>query len=83
MVANALKVSQRMLVRIQPINIDQNAVNYYASHKITSVTRCDESGSANGNGAYSLIECEDLDSGREYEGGVEYRFVASQNYVKA
>ena len=63
-------------VSIQPINVDQNAYNHYASHKITSVTRCDESGNASGNGAYSLIECEDLGSGRVYEEGAEYRFVA-------
>lgn len=63
-------------VSIQPTNIDQNNSSYYASHKITSIIRCDENGNASSSGTYQLVETEDLGVGRTYEVGGEYRFVA-------
>lgn len=63
-------------VSIQPTNIDINSSNYYASHKITSIIRCDAEGNASSSGAYQLVEAEDLGSGRTYEVGQEYRFAA-------
>lgn len=63
-------------VSIQPTNIDINSSNYYASHKITSIIRCDAEGNASSSGAYQLVEAEDLGSGRAYEVGQEYRFAA-------
>lgn len=63
-------------VSIQPVNVDQNDASHCASHKITSIIRCDESGAESSSGGYTLIEAEDLGLGREYVAGTEYRFVA-------
>ena len=63
-------------ISIQPANIDINAYNYYASHKIVSITRCDASGNADASGTYQLIETEDLGLGRTYDVGTEYRIAA-------
>lgn len=63
-------------VSIQPTTIDINASNYYASHKITAITRCDAEGNPSASGAYQLIETEDLGLNREYTVGDSYRFAA-------
>lgn len=63
-------------ISIQPTNVDYNNANYYASHKIVSITRCDASGNADASGTYQLIETEDLGLGRTYEVGTEYRIAA-------
>ena len=39
-------------------------VNYKATHRIVSVVRCDENGTANASGTHQLIEVEDL--GKDY-----------------
>ena len=66
-------------VAIVGVTIDFNNANYLATHKILSVTRCDENGNASASGAHQLIELEDL--GKEYytydtTGATEYRFCA-------
>ena len=66
-------------VAIIATNIDQNDYQYLATHKIVSVTRCDENGNASASGTHQLIELEDL--GKDYytydmTGATEYRFVA-------
>lgn len=66
-------------VAIIGTTIDINNANYKATHRIVSVTRCDESGSASASGTHQLIELEDL--GRNYyeydlTGATEYRFAA-------
>ena len=66
-------------VAIVATNIDQNDYQYLATHKIVSVTRCDENGNASASGTHQLIELEDL--GKDYytydtTGATEYRFVA-------
>ena len=63
-------------VSIQPTTVDINAVAYYASHKITSIIRCDAEGNESSSGAYQLVTTEDLGSGREYTAGESYRFAA-------
>ena len=63
-------------ISIQPTNIDINAVAYYASHKITSIIRCDAQGNASSSGAYQLIETDDLGAGRTYTVGESYRIAA-------
>ena len=63
-------------VSIQSTNIDINHASYFASHKITSIIRCDADGNESSSGAYQLIETEDLGSGRTYEVGESYRFAA-------
>lgn len=63
-------------ISIQPTNVDMNSYTYYASHRITSIIRCDESGNASSSGTHQLVETEDLGTGRTYEVGGEYRFVA-------
>jgi hypothetical protein len=63
-------------VSIQSVNTDQNDARYYASHKIKSITRCDESGAVSSSGDHALVEIEDLGLGRGYVVGTEYRFVA-------
>lgn len=63
-------------ISIQPTNVDINSATYYASHKITSITRCDASGNTSSSGAYQLIETEDLGLEREYIVGESYRIVA-------
>ena len=63
-------------VSIQLTTVDINAVVYYASHRITSITRCDAEGNANSSGAYQLVETEDLGLGRSYTVGESYRFAA-------
>ena len=63
-------------VSIQPTNVDINSATYYASHKITSIIRCDAEGNASASGAYQLVETEDLGLGREYTVGDSYRFAA-------
>ena len=66
-------------VAIVGVTIDCNNFNYLATHKILSVTRCDENGNASVSGTHQLIELEDL--GKEYytydtTGTTEYRFCA-------
>ena len=63
-------------VSIQPTDIDQNNYQYLASHRITSIVRCDENGNASATGTHQLVETEDLGVGRTYDTGGEYRFVA-------
>ena len=60
-------------ISLQPTNVDINSPSYYASHRITALTRCDASGNASSSGAYQLMETEDLESGRAYEVGTAYR----------
>ena len=66
-------------ISIQPTNIDVNTAAYYASHKITSIIRCDANGNASSSGSYQLIETEDLGLGRAYEVGTSYR-IAARSY---
>ena len=63
-------------VSIQPTDVDQNDYTYYASHRITSIIRCDENGNASSSGTHQLVETEDLGVGRTYEVGSEYIFAA-------
>lgn len=63
-------------VSIQPTTVDINAAAYYASHRITAITRCDAEGNASASGAYQLVETEDLGLNREYTVGESYRFAA-------
>jgi hypothetical protein len=63
-------------VSIQPTNVDINAASYLPSHVITSITRCDDDGTPNANGTYTLIETDDLGLAREYVAGESYRFAA-------
>lgn len=63
-------------ISLQPANTDINSPSYYASHRITALTRCDASGNASSSGAYQLMETEDLESGRAYEVGTAYRIAA-------
>lgn len=63
-------------ISLQPTNVDINSPSYYASHRITALTRCDASGNASSSGAYQLMETEDLESGRAYEVGAAYRIAA-------
>lgn len=63
-------------ISLQPTNVDINTSTYYASHKITALTRCDAEGNASSSGAYTLMETEDLGVGREYTVGSEYRIAA-------
>lgn len=63
-------------VSIQDVTIDINHSSYYASHKITAITRCDASGNASASGAYQLVETEDLGVGRTYVVGTAYRIAA-------
>lgn len=66
-------------VAIIGTTIDINDANYKATHRIVSVTRCDENGNASASGTHQLIELEDF--GRDYyeydlTGATEYRFAA-------
>lgn len=61
---------------IQHDDIDINKSDYYASHKITSIIRCDAEGNESSSGAYQLIETEDLGLNRTYEVGGSYRIAA-------
>ena len=66
-------------IAIVATNIDCNNSQYLATHKILSVTRCDENGNASASGTHQLIELEDL--GKDYymydtTGATEYRFCA-------
>lgn len=63
-------------VSIQPTNVDINSYQYLASHRITSIVRCDENGNASSSGTHQLVETEDLGVGRAYEVGGEYKFAA-------
>lgn len=63
-------------ISLQPTNVDINSQTYYASHRITALTRCDADGNASSSGAYQLMETEDLESGRTYEVGTAYRIAA-------
>lgn len=63
-------------VSIQPANVDINSYQYLASHRITSIVRCDEYGNASASGTHQLVETEDLGVGRAYEVGSEYKFAA-------
>ena len=51
-------------VAILTTNLDINHQDYKATHRIVSVTRCDNSGTADASGQYSKIEIEDL--GKNY-----------------
>lgn len=66
-------------IAIVATNIDFNNSQYLSTHKIVSVTRCDENGNASASGTHQLVELEDL--GKDYytydtTGETEYRFVA-------
>jgi len=63
-------------VSIQDTSVDINHAGYYASHRITSIIRCDAEGNESSSGAYQLIETEDLGAGRSYEEGGSYRIAA-------
>ncbi|MBP3900164.1 MAG: hypothetical protein J6D53_01710, partial [Blautia sp.] len=63
-------------VSIQSTNVDINSYQYLASHRITSIVRCDENGNASSSGTYQLVETEDLGVGRTYDIGGEYIFAA-------
>lgn len=63
-------------VSIQPTSVDINTASYLASHVIASITRCDDDGTPNANGSYTLIETDDLGLAREYVVGESYRFAA-------
>ena len=57
--------------------VDQNAYDYLATHKIISVTRCDENGNASSSGTHQLVEVEDLGKAYyTYDTTTEYKFVA-------
>ena len=51
-------------ISIFETSLDINAPGKQASHRIVSITRCDEYGVANSSGTHQLIEVEDL--GKEY-----------------
>ena len=66
-------------VSIIGATVDINSYQYLATHKILSITRCDENGNASASGTHQLIEVEDL--GRTYytydtTGATEYRLAA-------
>ena len=63
-------------VSIQPTDVDINNPAYLASHKITSIIRCDADGSESSSGTHQLVEAEDLGLGRVYEVGMAYTFSA-------
>ena len=63
-------------VSIQGTSDDINAASLYASHKITSIIRCDANGDEDASGSYQLIETDDLGTGRTYEVGASYRIAA-------
>lgn len=63
-------------ISIQDATVDINNAAYYASHRITALTRCDAEGNASASGTYQLMETEDLDVGRTYEVGTAYRIAA-------
>lgn len=64
-------------IAITPSGTSHTSATYKATHKILSVTRCDESGTANSSGSYQLLGLEDL--GKDYlsyELGVAYSLAA-------
>ena len=63
-------------ISLQDASVDINSYTYYASHKITSLTRCDADGNASSSGSYQLMETEDLGVGRTYTVGTAYRIAA-------
>ena len=63
-------------ISLQDASVDINSHTYYASHKITSLTRCDADGNASSSGSYQLMETEDLGVGRTYAVGTAYRIAA-------
>lgn len=63
-------------VSIQGTSDDINSASLYASHKITSIIRCDANGDEDASGSYQLIETDDLGTGRTYEVGASYRIAA-------
>lgn len=63
-------------VSIHDASVDINHAAYYASHRITAITRCDAEGNASATGAYQLVETEDLGTGRTYVTGTAYHFAA-------
>lgn len=64
-------------VCITPDNIDINNKTYLATHRIVSVTRCDEDGIPNATGTHQLLELEDLGKNYwEYSGAASYRIAA-------
>ena len=61
-------------VCITPDNIDNNNKTYLATHRIVSVTRCDEDGLPDATGTHQLLELEDLGKNYwEYSGAASYR----------
>ena len=57
--------------------VDINSVSHKATHKILSVTRCDENGTADASGTHQLLELEDLGKGYyEYSTGTAYKIAA-------
>ena len=63
-------------ISIQGTSDDINSASLYASHKITSIIRCDANGDEDASGSYQLIETDDLGVGRTYEVGASYRIAA-------
>ena len=66
-------------VTVVASNVDVSAVEYKATHKILTVTRCNSSGVADASGAYTLLTVEDLEAGYyEYDttGATQYRIGA-------
>ena len=66
-------------IAIITTSTDVNAPAYKATHKVISVTRCDENGVASASGTHQLIELQDL--GKNYltydtTGATEYRIAA-------
>lgn len=66
-------------VAIIGVTVDINHSSYQATHRIVSITRCDENGNASASGTHQLIELEDFGKAYyEYDttGATEYRFAA-------
>lgn len=63
-------------ISIQGTSNDINSASLYASHKITSIIRCDANGDEDASGSYQLIETDDLGVGRTYEVGASYGIAA-------
>lgn len=66
-------------VWIGAVNTDVSSAAYKATHKIMSVTRCDENGNASTSGTHQLLELIDLGknyTAYDYTGTTEYRIGA-------
>lgn len=66
-------------IAIIDATVDVSSASYQATHRIVSVTRCDENGNADASGDHQLLELEDF--GKDYytydtTGATEYRIAA-------